>query len=240
MDATAVHGLMVVGAVVVLALLALAVLAERPPTKRPDPVQSRADAEELAAHAARAQADAGRAVAIAVEVREDVLAAERARDDAWAAQEAAERAYQRALAVALDGRQEMVEPPEIPVEADDDRGDREHDVSRAALSAYRRGDISVQELREVWRRAGDWDPEQEERERLAERCRVQHTAARHVYERAAAQVRRTRQAARVAEVAAQALLDEAAISAVEAHEALLATEGVAERQRRRRTRRRPA
>jgi hypothetical protein len=237
-DATAVWALMIIGGFVVLALLGLAVLAERPPAKRPDPAQFRAAAEELVAHAAAAQADAGRAVAIADEAREQVAAAERARDDAWAAQEAAEGTYETALAAAIAGREAAAQL--AAAEPDGDGADREREVSRAALSAYRRGDISVHELREVWRRAGEWDPAQEEREHAAERCRLQLAAARRIFDRAAAVVRRADQAARVAEVAAQALVDEAAQSAVEAHEVLLATERYDERPRPRRPRKRAA
>jgi hypothetical protein len=220
--ATGVEALLIVGAAVVLGLLVLAVLAERPRTKRPDPVQLRAAAEELSAHALAAQSDAGRAVAIAVEAREQVAAAERARDEAWAAQETAEQAYQAALAEALAGRAAAADL--AATQLDGESEDREREVSRAALSAYRRGDISVQQLREVWRRAGEWDPVQAERERVADRRRVQQAAARRVHDQAMATVRRADQAAMVAEVAAQALVDEAAESAVEAHEALLTTE----------------
>ena len=106
-------------------------------------------------------------------------------------------------------------------------------MSRAALSAYRRGDISVRELREVWRRTADWDPAQEERERISRPVRIEQAAARRVYDRAAAEARRAERAARVAEVAAQALVDEAAQAAAEAHEAMLATAPPATRRTRR-------
>ncbi|GAB3815224.1 hypothetical protein [Micromonospora zhanjiangensis] len=250
MDATAVWALLVIGGLVVLGLLGLAALAVRPTERGPAPAQLRAEAEELAAHATAAQVDAGRAAAVAVEARAAVASAEQLRDEAWAAQETAERAYEEAWRAAAEGRAATGGVP-IPRPTDPgpaeraagpdsagpdsaereragqenagpDSAEREREVSRAALSAYRRGDISVQQLREVWRRTADWDPVQEERERLAERCRIERAAARRVHDRAAAAARRAEQAARVAEVAAQALVDEAAQAAVEAHEALLA------------------
>jgi hypothetical protein len=222
-DAAAVWALLMIGGLVVLGLLGLAVLADRPHAPGPDPETMRAEADELAAHAATAQVDAGRAAAVAVEARVAVAAAERARDEAWAAQEAAERAYEAAWRAAVDGRPGAEGAPTAhPGGATaEEEADREREVSRAALSAYRRGDISVQELREVWRRTADWDPAQEERERIADRCRIDQAAARRVHDRAAAAARRADQAARVAEVAAQALVDEAAQAAAEAHEALL-------------------
>ncbi|GAB3158570.1 hypothetical protein GCM10027290_62010 [Micromonospora sonneratiae] len=215
MDATGVWALLYLGVLVVLALLGLALLTERTRPGRPDPDRLRLEAEELAAHAAAAQAKAGQAVAVAVEAREKVAAVERSRDEAWAAQETAEQAYDEALREAMAGRR----PTD---EADDEAGaEQERVVTRAALSAYRRGDISVREMREVWQRIGQLDPLQQEREKTADRCRVLRAAARRVHDQATAAVRRADQAAQVAEVAAQALVDEAAIAAVEAHEALL-------------------
>lgn len=216
-DATGVWALLLAGGVVVLALLGLAAIVDRPRTPRPDPARLRAEADELAAHAAQAQIEAIRAAEGAVLARAEVAAAEQARDAAWTAQEVIEQAYDLAWQAALAGRQAA----QVTDDAAADDATRERAVSRAALSAYRRGDISVQELREVWRRAGDWDPAQEERERTAERCRIEQTAARRAYDRAAAEGRRAEQAARVAEVAAEALVDEAAESAAEAQEALL-------------------
>ena len=244
MGATGVWALLIAAGVVVLALVGLAVLTERPRTPRPDPAELQAAAEELAAHAAAAQAEAGRAAAIAIESRDTLAAAERARYEAWAAQEAADRGYDGAWRAALAGREAAALAAQETAAGAGAAGamdgpERERAVSRAALSAYRRGDISVQELREVFHRAGDWDPAQEERERAADRCRIQQAAARRVHDRAAAAARRAEQEAQVAEVAAQALVDEAAESAVEAHEALLAAQRYARRRGLPRQRRRP-
>lgn len=234
MDATGVWALLMAGAFVVLALVGLAVLAERPRGPRPDRSRLRAEAEELSAHADAVQADATAAADAATEARTRVTEAERDRDAAWAAQEESDRAYREALRVAEEGRA-AVEAARAGRSGSPLAGtepDRERTVSRAALSAYRRGDISVDELREVFRRAGDWDPVQDERERAVDRRRVELAAARRAHDRAAAAVRRAEQAARVAEVAAEALLGEATESAAEAQEALLALERPTERRRR--------
>ncbi|MEH1012918.1 hypothetical protein V6U90_07335 [Micromonospora sp. CPCC 206060] len=191
-----------------------------------DPVRLRAEAEELAGHAEAARVEAERAVAAAVDARDRAGAAERERDRAWQAQEAAEAAYQRARRAALAGRE--------PRDTDDAARDRERTVTRAALSAYRRGDLSVQEFREVWRRAGEPDPVQRAREEVVERQQAELIAARRAYDRAAAGFRQLDEAARIAEVAARALVDEAAESAVEAEQARVAAHRYPDRWFRRR------
>lgn len=228
MNVTAVWALLLTAGVVILALVALAAVAERPRTPRPDPRKLRAAAEELAAHANNVHTEAGRAAGAVADARERLAEAERVRDEAWAAQEAAEHAYQRAWQEVLAGRAAH-DGMADPAEGDDEQ---QRDVSRAALTAYRNGDISVEQLREVWLHAsGDWDPEQEERERAAYRYKLEERAARRVYHRADVAVRHAEQEVQVAEVAVQALRDEAAEAAVEAHEALLATERYAQRRR---------
>lgn len=248
MDATGVWLLLLAGGFVVLALVGLAALSQQPRKPRPDLARLRGEADELTAHAVAVQAEAERAAAAAVEAREAVLAAERIRDDAWAAQEAAERTYNQALRAAVAGRSANPargggpRPTDRPTDRAADRAaadrsaperdaERERAVSRAALSAYRRGDISVRELQEVFRRTGKWDPAQQERERVADGDRIAQAAARRDHDRATAAVRRTDQAARIAEIAAQALLDEAAESAAEAQSALLTLERHAGRRR---------
>lgn len=237
MDATgvtAVSALLIGGGVVFLALVVLAVMTDRPRTPRPDPVRLRAAAEQLEAHALATQTEAGRAAAIATQARAVLVAAEQARDEAWAVLETAERDHQRALQSALAGRETAARAPTPePVPG----RERDREVSRAALAAYRRGDISLAELREVFRRAGDWDPAQEERERNLERGGMRLTMARRAYDQAAALARRAGQEARVAEDAAQELLAEATAAATEAREAYLTAQRFTRRRPPRRGRR---
>ncbi|MEH1123621.1 hypothetical protein [Micromonospora sp. CPCC 206061] len=229
MELTAVWALLLTAGLVILALVAFAAVAERPRTPRPDPRKLRAAAQELAVHANKAHTEAGRAAGAAADARERLAEAERARDEAWAAQEAADQTYRRAWQEVLAGRAAQDSRVADPVEGADEQ---QRDVARAALTAYRNGDISVEQLREVWLRAsGDWDPELEERERAAYRYKLEERAARRVYHRADVAVRHAEQEVQVAEVALQALRDEAAEAAVEAHEALLATERYTQRRR---------
>ncbi|ROT32304.1 hypothetical protein [Micromonospora sp. HM5-17] len=282
MVVTEVWALLMVGALVLLALVGLAVLADRPRTPRPDPVRLRAAAAELTAHAVRIRTEAGRAAAVASDARAALLAAEHTRDEAWAAQEEAERHYdqvRRAVAAARAAARRANAPVTVPVDgpgpatvhgpapaareagapaslaaqpgrhhgtvpgyaaappvvaaASVGGAERDRVVSRAALSAYRRGDISLAQLREVFRRIGDWDPLREERERQLDQARIRLMAARREYDRAAVAARRAARAAWVAEVAVRALLEEAEQSAVEADEAIQ----MAQRYSRRRDRR---
>jgi hypothetical protein len=222
-DMTPVETLLMAGACVVLGLLILAAIAERPRRQpRPDLVKLRDAAHELAAYAGRTHAVAGRAAAAAIEARERLAEAEAAREAAWHAQEAAGVAWKEA-----EYGRPAPEPATVDLElvaagdVEGADGDRQREVSRAALSAYRRGELSVDELREVFRRAGDWDPEQEGREQRTDRLRAEDLAARRDYERAALVARRAYDALRAAEAESREMSGLAMAAAAEAHEALL-------------------
>lgn len=239
-DMTPVEALLVAGACVVLGMLILAAIAERPRRQpRPDLVKLRAAAHELAMYAGRTHAVAGRAAAAAIEARERLAEAEDARDAAWQAQEAAGAAHHTAWQEAEYGRP-APDPETVDLElvaagdVEGADGDRQREVSRAALSAYRRGELSVDELREVFRRAGDWDPEQEERERRTDHLRADELAARREYERAALAARRAYDALRAAEAQSQEMSGVAMAAAAEAHEALLVTQRFAGKTKRKR------
>jgi hypothetical protein len=234
-ELTAVSALMLFAGCVVFGMVVLAAIAERPRRQpRPDPAKLRAAARELARHAGHTHAVAGLAAAAAIEARERLAACEEAREHAWRAQEEAGAAYQAAWREAQAARAARAEhdvPATVDLElvaaGDADGADADHQraaVSRAALSAYRRGDLSVDELREVWRRAGDWDPDLEERERRVDHLRAEELAARRAYERAAMAARQATEALWVAEAHSRAMAGEARAAAVEAHEALLVTQ----------------
>jgi hypothetical protein len=90
------------------------------------------------------------------------------------------------------------------------------EVARAALAAYRRGDISVEQLRAVYRQFSGWDGGQERREHELVRRRAAEREAHRRYHAAAVAERAAYADADVAVVAAQALAEEAAESAEEA------------------------
>ncbi|MDT5038945.1 MAG: hypothetical protein QOE03_4130 [Micromonosporaceae bacterium] len=93
------------------------------------------------------------------------------------------------------------------------------DVSRAAFAAYRRGDISVDELRAVFVWSSGWDSELERRERAVLRGRVVERDAHRRYDAAAAAERVAYRGLDIADAAARAWADEAAVAAAEAQAA---------------------
>jgi hypothetical protein len=173
----------------------------------PDPVALRAEADELAAHAERAAQRAERATAAVEAARRRHAGAEERRAAIEADFDAARAAYAEALRAVQAGRARPPTP---------EQRDRTHEVSSAALAAYRRGELSVDELRAVFARAGDWDPAQEARERDAERLAAYEGSVRRAYDIAVAQVRVASERLHVAEVAAAATTQEAVDAAVEA------------------------
>jgi hypothetical protein len=180
-----------------------------------------AQADELATHAELAAGRAERAMAAFEEARHRYAAAERRRAAIEADYDTAQSAYAEALRAVQAGR--------ATPHSDEDLH-RAHEVSSAALAAYRRGELTVEELRAVFARASGRDPAQEERERQAERLAAQEGSVRRAYDIALSDVRVASKRLHVAEVAAAATTQEAVDAAVEAQ--LAADE--ADRYRRRR------
>lgn len=196
------------------ALFGLAALARRqnavqragPQRPKPTPddcARLRIEAGELTAVARSAAAKLSGAVAAAETATTRLAEAQRAREVAGRAYDEAQRAYESAAAA----------PQVVPRTSDDDL-DRE--VSRAALAAYRRGDLSVDQLREVFRRTGGWDAAQEQRDREVATLRAEAYRAHRAYDAAGNAERLAVKAATIAQVAAEALAEEAAIAADEA------------------------
>lgn len=144
----------------------------------------------LGAYALAAAERAARARADAETARAEASDAQFARDEAWRALEAAD---QLPVPAVLASGATAVDPA----------------VTQAAFAAFRRGDLTVDELRRVWGRPEDRDPrvaavESARRQRLA-----LSRAARRSYEQASVNARRAEESARVADVAAMALATEA-------------------------------
>jgi len=91
-----------------------------------------------------------------------------------------------------------------------------HDLSRAALAAFRRGDLSVEQLRAVFRRFSGWDARLEQHEREVLRRRAAERDAHRRYTMAAAAERDANHEVDVAMAAARAWADEAVEAAEEA------------------------
>jgi hypothetical protein len=187
-----------------------------------DRVMVEAEAAELGAHAEVAAARAERATAAVGAARLRYGEAEEHRAALEAEYDAAQARYTAALRAVQAGRS----GPPTPEEQH-----RAHEVSSAALAAFRRGELSADQLRAVFARAGDWDPEQEAREREAERLAGEEGRVRRAYDAALAAVRVASERLHVAEVAAAATTQEAIDAAVEAQ---VAADEAGRYQRRRR------
>jgi hypothetical protein len=179
------------------------------------------EAAELARHAALAATAAERAEADAAAAHHRYLAAQRTREQAWREYEAAYRSCQevRRANRVLVGAGAAAGPV--------DRTDAAEQVERAALAAYRRGDLDVEELRLVLRRANGWNPSAEQRERDVTIGRSAETRASRAYYAASTAERQARRSADVTFVAARALAQEAAVAAYEARTATAAARACA-------------
>ncbi|BBH71359.1 hypothetical protein ACTI_80440 [Actinoplanes sp. OR16] len=142
--------------------------------RQPGPETTDEVDEELVADAEAIRAAAERAV----------VAADEARHRAEHAEQASSEAEQRYLAAQWEVRSEP----------------GNHLVQRAALDAYRRGDLNVTQLNTIWEHAGTsgLDPRGVDQ-------------AREEYDRALAETAQVRQEAHVAEVAAEVLAEETRI-----------------------------
>ncbi|GAA0710537.1 hypothetical protein Drose_02235 [Dactylosporangium roseum] len=170
----------------------------------------RIEAGELIRQAAATAAAAKRAQIVATEAKARCAAAQEARVAAWAVFDVAQKAYQDALTAANS------QAIAAAITDSDDATKRE--LSRAALDAFKRGDITVDALEQVFKGVSGADPLQELQAREVELCRSAESRARRLYDAAAAAERTAQKAADVAAVAAQALAEEAAEVAEEAAE----------------------
>jgi hypothetical protein len=129
-------------------------------------------------------------------------------DLAARALEAAEHAYEQARRDHFTAR--SAAPRSTPA-----GGEAERDVARAALGAYRRGDLTSEDLRKVWYGAGGWDDRRDAAEQESLRFGANELAARQEYHRALSAAQAARRAEYIAETAARALAAEVVASADE-------------------------
>jgi hypothetical protein len=198
-----------------------------PVTAGVNPRQLMVLARELAAHADAAAAQAVRANAELDAAQAALTAAEAARARAEAEYDAARGAH-LAVGTGHAGR---------PAEPDPHAQAREREASRAALDAYRRGELPVEVLQTVFGRA-EPDPRQDEWAREADRLALAEAQARRAFDRAVVVARMAREDLHVAEIADAATQQEAIAAAMEAQEAQIALQAVTPAKRRGSSRRR--
>jgi hypothetical protein len=179
-------------------------------------VRVRTQFADAAQEAATLSATAQRAAVAAAQARRHSEYARQGLEVAEQAYEAAQRAYEAAAANAVELPREAPgvseASPAARAEGKDSLDAARHDecdLTHAALAAYRRGDITVEDLRRVWLDASGWDARHEDAEQELLRLRAEQLAARRAYNMARTVARLARRAEEVADVAAQALADEA-------------------------------
>jgi hypothetical protein len=162
-------------------------------------------AEEAAQELTTVREAAARAATAAAHARHDS-------DQAGRAVEDAERHYTETREAHRIAQQRVsIDPPVSPAPA----LDAERDVARAALGAYRRGDLSAEDLRKVWYTTSGWDATNDAAEQEVLRLGAEEIAARQEYHRTLAAAQAARRAEYLADTAARALAAEAMTAAAE-------------------------
>lgn len=137
---------------------------------------------------------AQRAATTYEQIAMELTTAEAEREAAWQAHNDAAAANSAAVAAAAGMPLEQVIPDPM-----------QRDISSAARAAYRRGEITVEELRAVWQKVDGWDQAREDRSHELSRLRAEEAEAWRRYHAATFHERTTRRAAELAEVASRTL-----------------------------------
>jgi hypothetical protein len=172
----------------------------------PSKARRRAERAEWAQHATAVAEHAQRAAAVVAAARERVEAAERVRAAAWQELEQTEEAHDKAARRHEEAvRRGQTRPP-----------GQAREVAAAALAAYRRGDLTKDQLWRVWQWGSGWDADVDQAERELYRLRAAKRTAHQRYRAAASQERDALAVGDIAEVRARALAEEVATASEEA------------------------
>jgi hypothetical protein len=183
--------------------------------------QLRAECEQLREIAASAQASATQAALDAQATHAEFLTAQFAADEARRACDLISRQLAEVAAetAALD---RSGAPSSEKLQAE---------TSHAAFAAYRRGDISSEQLREVFKRAEGWTPEHDRLSRRTTELRSEETEAIRRRESAQQAVEEASERARAAAITARALDDQARTAALDARGRCAAADACEQRRR---------
>jgi hypothetical protein len=172
------------------------------------------------------RAAAARAATVAAQARQHSESAARVLDTAERVYEQARLVHELSRGRPLDATPGQASAGPAPAGGSDD-------VARAALDAYRRGELSAEDLRRVWYGTSGWHAEHEAAERESRRLQADEVSARQQYHLALAAARQARRAEYVADTAIRALDAEAAAAAAELTEVYDRIDGRRGRRRRR-------
>jgi len=177
---------------------------QKPSDEPKVPVPRGSSRVRLQSELAEAARDAETLTATAQLANDAAIRARQQSEHAQHVLEVAERAYEDVGRAYEEAAANAARLPDVQASTQVGR-----DVMRAALYAFRRGDISVEDLHRVSLGVSGWDARHEVAEIELLRLRAQQLEARRAYNMAKTVARLARQAERVAEVAAEALADEA-------------------------------
>ncbi len=172
--------------------------------------------------AARLEA-AQRAATTYEQIAIDLAIAEAEREAAWQAHSDAAAAHAAASEANAGLTLEQAVPNPL-----------QREISSAARAAYRRGEITVEELRAVWHKVDGWDQEREDRAHELSKLRAEEAEAWRRYHAATHSENTAQRAAELAEVASRTLTEEAAEAARRAELARIAASDCAAQVKRRR------
>ncbi len=176
-------------------------------------LQQIADAASVAAAQAATEAEAAHA---------DYVAAQRNADEVRGAHDAVVReAAEIAAQIAHLERTAVESQPQLQAE-----------TTHAAFAAYRRGDITSEQLREVFRRAEGWTPEHDRLSRRSTELRAEEAEAIRARDGALLAEQGAAERAHIAAISARALDDEARTAAADARGRCAAADACEQRRRR--------
>jgi hypothetical protein len=165
---------------------------------------SKNERRELEAIAGKAFQRAQQAAHASAEADAQLAQAESEREQAW-------QAHTEANNVLGKANSELESVPREPMPRSDQSA-----VARAARDAYRRGELTEEQLRAVWEKVGGWGDALQAKTSELSILRVEVSDAWRRYQLASTAVRLARQRAEIAQVAARALKEEAVDAARDA------------------------
>jgi uncharacterized coiled-coil DUF342 family protein len=191
---------------------------------RPDPCATlRAECEALREIAANAAAAAAQAATDAESAHADFVSAQRTADEA-------RRAIEEVVREATDVSNQVAQLERAHTGGQEKL---QAETSHAAFAAYRRGDISAEQLREVFKRAEGWTPEHDRLSRRSNELRAQETELIRIRDAAILAEQVAGDEARTAAITARTLDEEARTAAVDARGRCAAADACEQRGRRR-------
>ena len=193
------------------------------PKRSDECAQLRSECEQLRAIATSAAAAAAAAATEAEAAHAEYVTAQRAADEA-------RRAHQNVAREAVEVTNQLAA---LEHTASEDQQRLQAETTHAAFAAYRRGDISSEQLREVFKRAEGWTPEHDRLSRRVTELRAEEAELVRVRDAAVLTEEANGERARATANTARALDEQSRTAAADARGRCAAAEACEQRLRRR-------